>query len=524
MSSSSVMGVTNRMEVLMSLLTTVSDWIWNPLAYFALAVGIFFTFITKAVQFRRLPDMIRQLKDSESGDGGLSSFQTLALTLSSRVGVGSIAGVATAIAMGGPGAIMWMAITGLLGSTCAYAEAVLAQLYKRRVHGEDRGGMPYYIKYGLKAPWLAFIVALTALIGYGFVFPGVQSNNIASSAEQAFGIEPWVTGLVITGLLGVVVIGGTKRVVQVAQTIVPFMALGYLLTALLLIVLNIEKLPAAISLIVSSGMGSDQVFGGIVGYAVAWGVRRAVFASATGFGEGTFAAAAADASHPGKQGVIQAFSIYIDLLLICMATGIMVVLTDSYHVKDAAGNMMVDHVPGAIAGPNFVQHAIDSSLPGWGSVAVAIAILLFAFTSQVFFFYVATTNLIFLLGEKRSIFLENVVKVGALAISFIGCVITADAMWAAGDIGYGLLAWLNMAAVLLLTPKVRKIVNDYDRQRKAGLDPTFDPKALGIEGAQWWETVFAERQAKKAEAAEEKQAHDKQVSEKSGDEKILARE
>ena len=176
-----MVGVTNRMEELMNLLTTVSDWIWNPLAYFALAGGVFFTFVTKAVQFRRLQDMIRQLKDSESGDGGLSSFQTLALTLSSRVGVGSIAGVATAIAMGGPGAIMWMAITGLLGSTCAYAEAVLAQLYKRRVHGEDRGVMPYYIKYGLKAAWLAFIVALTALIGYGFVFPGVQSNNISSS-------------------------------------------------------------------------------------------------------------------------------------------------------------------------------------------------------------------------------------------------------------------------------------------------------------------------------------------------------
>ena len=511
MNSSSVTGVTNRMEMLMNLLTTVSDWIWNPLAYFALAVGVFFTFVTKAVQFRRLPDMIRQLKDSESGDGGLSSFQTLALTLSSRVGVGSIAGVATAIAMGGPGSIMWMAVTGLLGSTCAYAEAVLAQLYKRRVHGEDRGGMPYYIKYGLKAPWLAFIVALTAMIGYGFVFPGVQSNNIASSAQQAFGIEPWVTGLIITSLLGVVVVGGTKRVVQVAQTVVPFMAVGYLLTALLLIILNIDKLPDAIMLIVSSGMGRDHVFGGIVGYAVAWGVRRAVFASATGFGEGTFAAAAADASHPGKQGVIRAFSIYIDLLLICMATGIMVVLTDSYHVKDGAGEMIVDHVPGAIAGPNFVQHAIDSSLSGWGSIAVAIAILLFAFTSQVFFFYVAITNLVFLLGEKRSIFMENVVKVGALAISFIGSVISADAMWAAGDIGYGLLAWLNMAAVLLLTPKVWKIINDYDRQRKTGLDPTFDPKALGIEGAEWWETVFAERQAKKAVAAAEKEAREKRM-------------
>ena len=183
-----------------------------------------------------------------------------------------------------------MAITGLLGSTCANAEAVLVQLYKRRVHGEDCGGMPYYIKYGLKPRWLAFIVALTALIGYGFVFPGVQSNNIASSAHQALGVEPWGTGLVITGLHGVVVIGGAKRVVQVAQTIVPFMATCYVITALLLIVLNLDELPVAIALILTCGFGSDQIFGGIIGHAVAWGVRRAIFASATGFGEGTFAA------------------------------------------------------------------------------------------------------------------------------------------------------------------------------------------------------------------------------------------
>lgn len=474
----------------MEALTTISGWIWDPLAYFALAVGAFFTFVTKGVQFRRLPDMIRQLRHSKSGEGGLSSFQTLALTLSSRVGVGSIAGVATAIAMGGPGAIMWMAITGLLGSTCAYAEAVLAQVYKRHLHGEDRGGMPYYIRYGLKVPWLAFVVALIAMIGYGFVFPGVQANNIASSAQLAFGVEHWVTGLVITGLLALVILGGTKRIVHVAQTVVPFMAIGYLLSAAVIIGLNLERVPEALRVILFSGLGIDQVFGGIVGYAVAWGVRRAVFASATGFGEGTFAAAAARASHPGKQGIIQAFSIYIDLLLICMATGLMVVITGTYHVRDPQGGFIVDNVPNVVAGPNFVQEAIDTSLLGWGSVFVAIAVLLFAFTSQVFFYYVATTNLIFMLGEKRNAFLENLIKVGALAISFIGSVISADAMWAAGDIGYGLLAWLNMISVVLLTPVVWKVVKDYDRQRRAGLDPTFDPDALGIQGAEWWKTAI----------------------------------
>lgn len=489
----------------MDLLTQVSDFIWNPLAYFALAVGAFFTFITRGVQFRRLPDMIRQLRQSKTGDGSLSSFQTLALTLSSRVGVGSIAGVATAIAAGGPGALLWLFITGLLGSTCAYAEAVLAQTFKRRIRGEDRGGMPYYIRYGLKAPGLAATIAFTAMIGYGFVFPGIQANNIASSVDQAFNLDPWVTGLAVTGVLAIVVVGGTRRVVQVAQTVVPFMAVGYLLVAAVLIGANISEVPEALRMIVMAGMGTDQLFGGLIGFAVAWGVRRAVFASATGFGEGTFSAAAADATHPGKQGIIQAFSIYIDLFLICTATGLMIILTNSYNVTDPDGGFIVEFAPGMVAGPNYVQQAIDTTFGGFGSIFVALAVLLFAFTSQVFFFYVATTNLIFLLGEKSNRFLEGIIKVGALAISFIGAVISADAIWAAGDIGYALLAWMNMFAVLLLTPVVRKIVRDYDAQRKAGVDPVFDPGKLDIKGAEWWETVFRERMEEREDEDPEKQ-------------------
>ena len=472
----------------MELIQSISNWVWTPLAYFALAIGLYFTWLTRGVQFRRLPDMIRQLRNGKSADGGLSSFQTLALTLSSRVGVGSIAGVATAIAAGGPGALMWMAVTGLLCSTAAYGEAVLAQTYKRRIHGEDRGGMPYYVKYGLKLPWLAVILAGLALVGYGFVFPGIQANNIASSAELAFGLDPWVTGLLVTGLLAIVILGGTQRIVRVAQAVVPFMAIGYMVTALVIVAANIREVPEALWTIVSSGLGFDSMFGGAVGYAVAWGVRRAIFASATGLGEGTFAAAAAHTSHPGKQGIIQAFSIYIDVLLVCMATGLMIVLTKSYHVIDQIrGGYIVDHVPGTVAGPNFVQNAIEVTLPGWGPTFVAIAVFLFAFTSQIFFYYVASTNLVFLLGDRTNKWWEGVLKLGALAISMTGSLIGADMMWAIGDIGYGLIAWVNLISVLLLTPVVRKVVRDYDRQRALGIDPTFDPRELRISGAEWWE-------------------------------------
>ncbi|MFD7292317.1 alanine/glycine:cation symporter family protein [Streptomyces sp. NPDC059897] len=484
----------------MEILSTISGWVWDPLAYVALATGVLFTLVTKGVQFRRVPDMIRQLRAGEAGEGGLSSLQTLALSLSSRIGVGSIAGVATAVASGGPGALLWMVVTALLGATAAYAEAVLAQVYKRRSHGEDLGGMPYYIKYGLKAPWLASVAALATMIAYGFVLPGVQANNIASSAQLAFGTEGWQVGLVLAAVLGVVVVGGTRRIVKVVESVVPFVALGYIISAYVIIALNIEKVPSAISLIVSSGMGVDQVFGGIMGFAVAWGVRRAVFASALGLGEGTFAAAAATVSHPGKQGIVQACSIYIDVLLICTASGLLLVVTGAYNVTDPSGGFLVEHVPGAVAGPNYMQEAIDSSLPGWGAGFVAVAVAMFAFVSMVFFYYVAQTNLAFLLGERRSRGLESLLKAGTVAIAFIGTAVTADAMWAVGDIGYGILGWLNMVCVLLLTPVVRKVIKDYDRQRSQGLDPRFDPGPLGIQGADYWQTQTQKGTAKEPES------------------------
>ncbi|MEV6699361.1 alanine/glycine:cation symporter family protein [Streptomyces sp. NPDC051453] len=479
----------------MEILTAISGWIWDPLAYVALAVGVLFTLLTKGVQFRRVPDMIRQLRTGEASEGGMSSLQTLALSLSSRIGVGSIAGVATAVASGGPGALLWMVVAALLGATAAYGEAVLAQVYKRRGHGEDLGGMPYYIKYGLKAPWLASAVALTTMVAYGFILPGVQANNVASSARLAFGVDGWQVGLALAAVLGLVVVGGTRRIVKVVESVVPFVALGYILCAYVIIAMNVEKVPSAVALIISSGMGVHQVFGGIMGFAVAWGVRRAVFASALGLGEGTFAAAAATVSHPGKQGIVQACSIYIDVLLICTASGLLLVVTGAYNVTDPAGGFLVENVPGAVAGPNYMQEAIDTSLPGFGAGFVAVAVALFAFISMVFFFYVAQTNLAFLLGQRRSRGLELLLKAGTVAIAFVGTAVTADAMWAVGDIGYGILGWLNMGCVLLLTPVVRKVVRDYDRQRQEGLDPYFDPESLGIQGAEYW-------QARKEPAAE----------------------
>lgn len=477
------------METVMeALLTTASSAVWAPLAYVVLGLGMLFTLALAGVQFRRFPDMLRQIVKGGSGEGGLSAFQALALTMSARVGVGAIAGVATAIAAGGPGAMLWMVITALLASTVAYAEAVLAQTFKQRIYGEQRGGMPFYIKHGLRAPWLAVIVATISVVGYGFIFPGIQVNNIASSAQLAFGMETWVTGLLVTTLLGIVIVGGTKRIVHVAQAVVPAMSFGFLLCAVIIIAANIPKIPEAAALIFSSAFGTHALFGGIMGYAVQWGVRRAVFASAAGDGEGTYAAAAAQNTHPGKQGLVQAFSIYVTVLLICTATGLMILLAGTYNVEDGQGGYLVENVPGLVAGPNFVQQAIDSAIPGAGPAFVAIAVFLFAFTSQIFYFYVATTNLLFLSRSETTRRLFAVIlKVGALGISFFGSVANAKAVWAAGDLGFGLLAWCNMITLVLMFPIIVKICRDYDRQRKLGLDPVFDPKVLNIRGATFWE-------------------------------------
>ncbi|EID53051.1 alanine/glycine:cation symporter family protein [Saccharomonospora xinjiangensis] len=470
----------------MDTLVAISDSIWNPMAYVALAVGLFFTVLTAGVQFRRIPDMLREITAKRTSEEGISPVQALLLTLSSRVGVGNIAGVATAIAAGGPGALVWMALCALLGSAAAFAETVLAQVYKRKVAGEHRGGIPFYVEHGLKVKWLAVVLAVVTLTGYGFVFPGVQSNNIAASVEGAFGVQPWVTAVAVTALFAFVIVGGTRRIVAAAQVMVPVMAIGYLLTAAIILVVNLDSVVPALGVIVSSAVGTHQVFGGIVGAAVAWGVRRAVFSNVAGVGEGTFGAAASAVSHPAKQGLVQAFSIFVDTLLVCTATGVMIVVTGSYNVVGPDGADLVTNVPGLSAGPEYTQRAVDTMAPGIGPGFVAVALFLFAFTTLIAFYYIASTNLLYLLSGRAAGWASHVLKAGMLAITFYGAVESADVIWTIGDIGYGSLGWLNMICLLLLSPVVRKVIRDYDAQRKQGLDPQFDPVRLGITGADFW--------------------------------------
>ncbi|MCC5672826.1 alanine/glycine:cation symporter family protein [Kocuria rhizophila] len=469
----------------MEVLTTINDFIWNPMAYFALAVGLFFTVLTAGVQFRRIPDMFRAMVQKGEEKGGIAPMQALLLTLASRVGVGNIAGVGTAIAAGGPGALFWMVVCALLGSASAFAESTLAQVYKRKVDGEHRGGIPFYVEHGLRLKWLAAVIAVITLVGYGFVFPGVQSNNIATSIEGAFQVPTWISAVGVTALFAFVILGGTKRIVRAAEAMVPVMAIGYILAALAIIAFNADLIAPTISLVMTSAFGTHQVFGGIAGAAVAWGVRRAVFSNVAGVGEGTFGSAAAAVSHPAKQGLVQAFSIFIDTVVVCHATGIMILMTGSYNVVAPDGTPLVTNVPDLEAGPAYTQNALNSLSSGIGPGFVAVALFFFAFTTLIAFFYIANTNLTYLTGKNRGP-LTWVLKLGMLAITFYGSVESASTIWAIGDIGYGTLGWLNMICILLLAPVVRKVVKDYDAQRRQGLDPDFDPTRLGITGADYW--------------------------------------
>lgn len=469
------------------MLGTINDVIWIPMAYFALAVGLFFTILTRAGQFRLLADMIRQIFAKPLHEDGVAPLQALLLTLASRVGVGNIAGVGTAIAAGGPGALFWMVVVALLGSASAFAETVLAQVFKRRIDGEDRGGAPFYIQFGLGIRWLAVIFAALYMVIYGFLTSGVQASNIASATENAFSVPSWVTAIVLTAILGFTILGGTKRIIHAAQVMVPVMALGYILFALALIVMNLDQVIPSIMLVIDSAFGRDEVFGGIAGAAIAWGVRRAVFSNVAGVGEGTFGSAAASVTHPAKQGLVQSFSIFIDTCVVCLATGIMLVITQSYNVFDG-DRALVEHLPGTEPGVAFTQSAVNTVIAGFGPAFVAIALFFFAFTSMVAYYYIAETNLVFIRGRSGG-WPEWVLKLGAMAITAFGCVVSADVMWSLGDIGYGTLGWVNMIAILILSPVVYRVMRDYDRQRREGVDPVFEPARAGIRNADWWENI-----------------------------------
>ncbi len=473
-------------------LGTIYDLIWNPLVYVTLISGTIYTIATRAVQVRQLPAMIKCLFGRAESKDGTTSFQAFAMALGGRVGVGNIAGVATAIAFGGPGALFWMIATALLTASSAFIEATLGQIYKVKVDGEYRGGIPWYIEKGLGLKWLAGVAATVAVLCYTTLIPGVQSSTIVTSLDTAFGIPTWISGLVLTALTALVVFGGTKRIAHFAQTVVPLMAAAYILLAVVVLVLNFQAIPEVVRLVVSSALGMDAVYGGMIGAAVSWGVRRSLYSNVAGVGEGGFAGAAASVTHPAKQGLVQAFSVYIDTVLVCTATGVMILSTGAYNILPEGRPALTENLPGVEPGAGFTQVAVDTIAPGvnLGGGVVAVAIFFFAFTSILSYFYYGVTNIVYLTGSSRGV-LARIVQVMVLLAVYLGTVRTTELVWMMGDIGYGLIAWFNMIAIALLLPIALKALRDFERQQKQGLNPLFDPAAAGIKGATFWESADA---------------------------------
>ena len=457
-----------------------------------LLAGLYFSIGTRFVQVRRLREMARLLFSTDkSQKKGITSFQAFSMALSGRVGTGNIVGVATAIGYGGPGAIVWMWIIAFLGAGSAFSEATLAQIYKEEHKGQFRGGPAYYIEKGLHSKWLAVVFAVTAVLAAGFFMPPVQSNGIALSFANTFNISPAIVGGAVALLIGIVVIGGVNRIANVAQIVAPFMAILYILLAIVVLIINAKVVPSVFMDMIRGAFGMHQVLGGILGSTIAWGVKRGIYSNEAGQGTGAIVAGAAKVSHPVKQGLVQAFSVYIDTLLVCTATAVMILACKTYNVFDASGNLLLsaNGMDMGAPGVGYTTAALGTLLGvKTGGIIISIALFFFAFTTIMAYYYYAETNLVYLFGKgRKEHILIWVLRLGVVGMVFFGSLYEAKSMWDLGDIGVGMMAWINIIAILLLSPKAFKALKSYERQKKEGKGPVFDPKEIGAKGADFWE-------------------------------------
>jgi len=480
----------------------VNGVIWSEaLIGLCLGAGVFFSIATRFAQVRHFREMIRLISSGKESERGISSFQALAVSLSGRVGLGNIAGVAAAIGFGGPGAVFWMWLVAFLGASTAYVESTLGQIYKEEDEGQLRGGPAYYIEKAMGQKWYAWIFAVSTIIAVGLLLPGVQSNGIGNAAQLAFGGEStinflgdpvptikMVTALVVVAMLGFIIFGGVKRIAHFTQIVVPFMAAGYVLMALIIIIMHIGELPGIISMIFKDAFTPMAGLGAAIG----WGVKRGVYSNEAGQGTGPHAAAAAEVDHPAKQGLVQAFSVYVDTLFVCAATAFMILITQQYYVSGVenavSGGMLGDDI--IINSPFFTQYALQSVMGGSGTVLIAVALFFFAFTTLLAYYYIAETNVAWIRRSFKIPYELTILKIVLMASVFYGTIREANLAWALGDIGVGLMAWLNIIGILILFFMARpaiKALRDFERQKKAGVvNYTFDPESLGIKNADFW--------------------------------------
>ena len=451
-------------------LSFISEILWGSvMIYLLLGCGIWFTWRTGYIQFRYIRQFSKSLKRSlKPGEGGLTSFQVLCISLAARVGSGNLAGVALAITVGGPGAVFWMWVAAIIGMASSFAECSLAQLYKERdANGQFRGGPAWYMTRGLGMRWMGVLFSLFLLLAYGLIFNTVQANSMAHALNYAFDVPLNFTGVVVAFFALLVMMRGMKGVARLSQWLVPLMGLVWVVTCLLISLWHIGEMPEIINMIIRSAFGLQEAAAGAVGYSVSQaitsGFQRSMFSNEAGMGSTPNAAAAAASfpPHPAAQGIVQMIGVLIDTIVICSASA-MVVLLSGHGTKTTGYD-----------GIQLIQHAMSVLVGSWGASFVAIVMIMFAFTSIVANYVYTENNLIFLRCNKPwAIWL---LRIGTLLMVVIGSQLSLPVVWQMADVIMALMAITNLSAILLLSPVVRIIARDYLRQRKLGVTPVFDP-------------------------------------------------
>ena len=450
-------------------ITCISDALWSYLLIFILiGCGLWFTFRTRFVQFRMVGEMVRLLADSavpsDKGKHHISSFQAFAVSVATRVGTGNLAGVATAIAIGGPGAVFWMWVIALIGSATAFVESTLGQLYKQRHRESFIGGPAYYIRRGLHCRWMSVLFAILITITFGLSYNSIQSNTICSAMQEAFGWSPLWVGLSLSVLSLVIVFGGIHRIARVSSVLVPIMAIGYVLLALVVIIMNFSLLPHVFKVIISSAFGLEQITGGGLGATMMNGIKRGLFSNEAGEGSAPNVAATATTSHPVKQGLIQALGVFTDTLIVCSCTAFIIIISGLYTSPELNGIVLT-------------QASLQSEVGVAGPFFIALAIFLFAFSSIIGNYYYGEANIRFM-TESRSVMVLYRLFSGGVMVMF-GALATLNLVWSLGDLCMALITACNLVAIIALGKYVFLLLDDYRCQKRQGIkDPVFHRSQL----------------------------------------------
>ena len=449
---------------MIGIINQLNDALWGYVVIAALiGCGLWFTWRTRFVQFRMVGEMLRLLADSsmrpKNGEKHISSFQAFAVSLASRVGTGNLAGVATAIAVGGPGAVFWMWVMALVGSATAFVESTLGQLFKRPHKDSFIGGPAYYIEQGLHCRWMALLFAVLITVSFGLANNSVQANTICGAMEGAFGWSPTVTGIILMILTLIIVFGGIQRIAHVSSVLVPVMAVGYFVLAMVIVLINIRSVPHVFRIIIDSAFGLNQAFGGMVGAAIMNGVKRGLFSNEAGEGSAPNAAATAAVSHPVKQGLIQSLGVFTDTLVVCSCTAFIILISGVYQNPELNGIMLT-------------QSALESEVGAWGPVFIAVAIFMFAYSSIIGNYYYGEANVRFMSRDPRAVTLFRVLSGGVMVM--FGALVSLDTVWSIIDLCMALLTACNLVAIFLLGKYAFRLLDDYRRQKREGIrDPEF---------------------------------------------------